>query len=261
MIEVSVVMPCLDEAETVARCVSVARRTMSRLGVRGEVIVADNGSVDGSREIARAAGAEVVLAPVRGYGAAYRAGLARARGGLIVIGDSDGTYDFAELERFVRPLREGWDMVMGDRLGGEIEEGAMPWLNRRFGNPFLSGVLNLLFKTGVADAHCGMRSFTRSAWRRMRLRTRGMEFASEMLIEAVRLGLKIKEVPIKLHRAPAGRVPHLRPWQDGFRHLGLMLRRFWDKNRAGRPGGRESASPGPCRPRELRPGDEDRGGD
>ena len=137
----------------------------------------------------------------------YWAGLAVARGRFIVIGDADGTYDFTGLDRFIQPLWEVWDMVMGNRLGGEIEKGAMPWLNRRLGNSFLSRVLNLLLKTGVTDTHCGMRSFSHAAYQWMRLRARGMEFASEMLIEAVRLKLKIKEMPIKLYRAPAGQNP------------------------------------------------------
>lgn len=248
MFEVSIVMPCLNEEGTVGDCVIAARNALAHLGLPGEVIVADNDSADASRSRAKAAGAKIVVEKVRGYGACYLAGLDTAVGRFIVIGDADGTYDFSDLERFVRPLQNGWDMVIGDRLGGEIARGAMPWLNRRIGNPALSRLLNLLFKTGVADAHCGMRSFRRSAYRQMRLRSRGMEFASEMLIEAARLNLKIKEIPIRLRRAPVERVPHLRPFRDGTRHLWLMARRFFEakeisRERQGPPPNRNAEKP------------------
>ena len=186
-------------------------------------MVADNGSTDGSQTIAREAGARVVTIPRKGYGAAYLGGIPAAQGKFIVIGDSDDTYDFTDLERFITPLRQGYDFVIGNRLKGKIEKGAMPWLNRYIGNPFLSGFLNLLFKTGVGDAHCGMRSFTRQAFFRMQLRTMGMEFASEMVVKASQAGLKIKEIPSTLHRSKFSRTPHLRPIPDGWRHLRFML--------------------------------------
>ncbi len=221
--EVSVVMPCLNEAATVGSCVRKALSTLEELGIAGEVIVADNGSTDGSKEIARSAGARVVPVGRKGYGAAYLGGIPEANGRYIIIGDSDDTYDFTDLERFITPLREGYDMVIGNRLKGEIEPGAMPWANRHIGNPFLSTFLNLIYKTQIGDAHCGMRSFTREAFERMKLKTPGMEFASEMVIKASLLGLKIREVPITLHHSPGERKPHLRPLPDGFRHLRFML--------------------------------------
>lgn len=221
--EVSVVMPCLNEAATVGICVAKALSTLKKLGVEGEVVVADNGSTDGSQEIARAAGARVVEVQEKGYGAAYLGGIPRAAGRYIVIGDSDDTYDFTDLERFITPLREGDDMVIGNRLKGKIEPGAMPWANRHIGNPFLSAFLNFIYKTQIGDAHCGMRSFTREAFDRMKLKTPGMEFASEMVIKASLLKLKIREIPITLCRSPGKRKPHLRPLPDGFRHLRFML--------------------------------------
>jgi glycosyltransferase involved in cell wall biosynthesis len=220
---VSVVMPCLNEEETIGPCIQKAWEGIHLLGLAGEVVVADNGSTDRSVEIAHSLGARVVKQPVKGYGSAYQKGIDEARGDFIVIGDSDLSYDFLDIPRFVRPLLEGFDLVMGTRLKGEISPGAMPWLHRYIGNPLLSGFLNLLFRTGVSDAHCGMRAFTRKSWERMGLRSRGMEFASEMAIQAGKKKLRITEIPIVLY--PDGRTgrPHLKSFRDGWRHLRLML--------------------------------------
>lgn len=220
---VSVVMPCLNEEETIGPCIQKAWEGISRLGLSGEVVVADNGSSDRSVEIAQSLGARVVIQPIKGYGSAYQKGIDESRGDVIVIGDSDLSYDFLDIPRFVKPLLEGFDLVMGSRLKGEIRPGAMPWLHRYIGNPLLSGFLNLLFRTGVSDAHCGMRAFTRKAWERMGLRARGMEFASEMVIQAGKKKLRITEIPITLY--PDGRTgrPHLKSFRDGWRHLRLML--------------------------------------
>lgn len=220
---VSVVMPCLNEEETVGPCVQRAWEGIKRLGLPGEVVVADNGSTDRSVEIAQSLGARVVHQPIKGYGSAYQKGIEEAKGDFIVIGDSDLSYDFLDIPRFVSPLMEGFDLVMGTRLKGKISPGAMPWLHRWIGNPVLSGILNLLFRTGISDAHCGMRAFTKKAWERLSLRSRGMEFASEMVIQAGKKKLKITEIPITLY--PDGRTgrPHLKSFQDGWRHLRLML--------------------------------------
>jgi|AntAceMinimDraft_17_1070374.scaffolds.fasta_scaffold02074_2 glycosyltransferase involved in cell wall biosynthesis len=222
-VELSVVMPCLNESRTIAVCIEKALKTMNTLGIRGEVVVADNGSTDGSQGLAEQAGARVVDVKEKGYGAAYLGGIPQSHGKYIVVGDSDDTYDFTDLECFIQPLREGYDFVIGNRLGGTIEKGAMPWANRYIGNPFLSAFLNLLFKTGISDAHCGMRAFTRESFDKMRLNTTGMEFASEMVIKASMAGLKIKQFPITLHRSKYERTPHLRPLPDGWRHLRFML--------------------------------------
>ncbi len=220
-IEVSVVMPCLNEEATIAFCIEKAQRALKGLGIRGEVIVADNGSTDNSVPIAQALGARVVHQPIRGYGAAYLAGIAAAQGKLIVIGDSDDTYDFSEMERFLQPLREGYELVMGSRFKGEIKPGAMPKLHRYIGNPILTGILNLLFRAGVSDAHCGMRAFTRDAYEKLNLQTTGMEFASEMVIKAAKAKLKMTEVPITY--SPRQGESKLSSFRDGWRHLRFML--------------------------------------
>lgn len=220
-VELSVVMPCLNEQATIGSCIEKAQRTMKALGIRGEIIVADNGSTDNSVSIAQSLGARVVHQPIRGYGAAYLAGIAAARGQYIVIGDSDDTYDFSEIARFLQPLREGTDLVMGSRFKGEIRPGAMPKLHQYLGNPVLTGILNLLFKAGVSDAHCGMRAFTRLAYEKMGLQTTGMEFASEMVIKAAKAGLKITEVPITYY--PRKGESKLNSFRDGWRHLRFML--------------------------------------
>ncbi|MBA4394677.1 MAG: hypothetical protein C0407_14090, partial [Desulfobacca sp.] len=220
---VSVVMPCLNEEETIGPCIQKAWEGIKCLNLPGEVVVADNGSTDRSVEIAESFGARVVHQPIKGYGSAYQKGIDEAKGEYIVMGDSDLSYDFLEIPRFVTPLLDGFDLVMGTRLKGQISPGAMPWLHRWIGNPILSGFLNLLFRTGISDAHCGMRAFTKKAWERMGLRSRGMEFASEMVIQAGKKKLKITEIPITLY--PDGRTgrPHLKSFQDGWRHLRLML--------------------------------------
>ncbi|MEI6632735.1 MAG: glycosyltransferase family 2 protein [Chlamydiota bacterium] len=222
-IELSCVMPCLNEEETVGVCVKKALETIRRLGIAGEVVVSDNGSTDRSVEIARSLGARVVVQPKKGYGSAYMKGIFEARGNYIVMADSDDSYDWTDLERFITPLRKGCDMVMGTRLRGEIKPGAMPWLHRYLGNPLLSGMLRIFFRTRISDSHCGMRSFTKAAYEKMGLQTQGMEFASEMVIKACMLGLKIAEIPVTLY--PDGRTgrPHLRSFRDGWRHLRFML--------------------------------------
>jgi glycosyltransferase involved in cell wall biosynthesis len=223
LLELSVVMPCLNEEATVGVCVEKALKTMLELEIEGEVVVVDNGSTDRTVEIAREAGARVVHQPLRGYGNALRKGFEEARGKYIVMGDADDSYDFTDLERFVERLRAGSDLVMGNRLAGEIKPGAMPWLHRRVGNPGLSWFLNLLFQTGVGDSHCGMRGFSKDAFRRMNLKMPGMELASEMVIKSSLAGLRIEEIPITLWRDGRSRRPHLRSFRDGWRHLRFML--------------------------------------
>lgn len=220
-IDVSIVMPCLNEAETVGVCVKKAVATLKAHNIRGEVVVADNGSTDDSPAIAAAAGARVIYQPLAGYGNAYMKGFEEARGRYILMADSDDTYDLTDLPRFIEPLRDGYDAVIGNRFSGEILPAAMPWLHRYVGNPILSGLLNLFFKTGIGDAHCGMRAFTRNAYHRMNLQTGGMEFASEMVINAAKAGLKMTEVPITYY--PRGGESKLHSFRDGWRHLRFML--------------------------------------
>jgi glycosyltransferase involved in cell wall biosynthesis len=222
-IEVSVVMPCLNEEQTIGACVEKAMQALERMEVLGEVVVADNGSTDHSVPIAEALGARVVHQLEKGYGNAYMKGIAEARGRYIVIGDSDNTYDFSEIERFVGPLRDGYDVVMGNRFKGRILPGAMPWHHQYIGNPILSGILNLFFRTSIGDAHCGMRSFQKEAWAKMRLQTSGMEFASEMVINASMAGLRITEVPITYYSRAEGAESKLNSFRDGWRHLRFML--------------------------------------
>jgi len=222
-VEVSVILPCLNEAETVGTCVTKATETLRRLGVRGEVVVVDNGSTDGSPEIAARCGARVVREVRRGYGSALMRGAEEARAPFIIMADADDSYDLTDLSRFIDGLRAGHDLVMGSRMRGTIEPGAMPWLHRWIGNPVLSGFLNLLFRAGISDAHCGMRAFTKDAYRRMHLQTTGMEFASEMVIKAVLGKLRVTEIPITLHPDGRSRPPHLRSFRDGWRHLRFML--------------------------------------
>ncbi len=216
----SVVIPCLNEAENIELCVGLALDAMARAGIPGEVIVADNDSEDGSAELAASAGAHVVNQPVRGYGSAYRAGFAAARGEYIVMADADLTYDFAEIPRFLDELRDGADMVVGDRMRN-IQPGAMPWHHRYIGNPLLSRFLNLLFHTGVNDAHCGMRGFRRDRLEVLELRTTGMEFASEMIVRAAKEELDIRELPIDYR--PRGGESKLSSFRDGWRHLRFLL--------------------------------------
>jgi len=222
-VDVSVVIPCLDEANSVGICVLKAMEAFGAAGLRGEVVVADNGSTDGSIEIAEKLGARVVRVEQRGYGSALRAGIAAARGAFIVMGDADDSYDFSEVPRFVEKWRQGNDVVMGNRFRGEIKPGAMPWHHKYVGNPALSSLLNLFFRTGIGDSHCGMRGFTRAVYERMDLRSTGMEFASEFVIKATQLGAKMAEIPVTLWPDKRGRPPHLRSFRDGWRHLRFML--------------------------------------
>jgi glycosyltransferase involved in cell wall biosynthesis len=217
---VSVVIPCLNEAGNIEQCVTTARAVLERHGILGEIVVADNDSDDGSRELAAKAGARVVHEPRRGYGSAYLAGFAAARGDYIVMGDADLTYDFEEIPRFLAELEDGADMVIGDRMKN-IHPGAMPWLHRYVGNPMLSGVLNVLFRTGVSDAHCGMRALRRDRLEQLALRTTGMEFASEMVIRAAKERLDIRQFPIEYH--PRGGESKLSSFRDGWRHLRFLL--------------------------------------
>ena len=219
--DISVVMPCLDEAGSVGTCVEKALEGIRRTGLSGEVVVSDNGSTDDSVAVASKAGARVVRQPERGYGNAYLKGFAEARGRYIIMGDSDGSYDFTQIDRLIEPLRHGYDYVLGSRFAGRILPGAMPWSHRYIGNPVLTGVLNTLFKVDSSDAHSGMRSFTRDAYRRMDLQSAGMELASEIVIKAAQVGLRGTEVPITYH--PREGESKLHSVRDGWRHLRFML--------------------------------------
>jgi hypothetical protein len=223
VIELSILMPCLNEAETLAICIRKAQSAINRHGIRGEVVIADNGSTDGSQEIARSLGARVVDVVEKGYGNALRGGIEASRGRFIIMGDADDSYDFSAIQPFVGKLREGFDLVMGNRLAGGIEPGAMPWKHRWIGNPVLTAVGRLFFHAAAGDFHCGLRGFTAEAYKRMDLRTTGMEFASEMVIKSSLKSMRIAEVPIVLHKDGRSRPPHLRSWRDGWRHLRFML--------------------------------------
>ncbi len=221
--ELTILMPCLNEAETVGTCVTTARTYLDRSGIAGEVVVADNGSTDGSQQLAEAAGARVVSVPERGYGAAVRAGIDAARGRLVVMGDADGSYDFSALDPFVERLGAGTDLVMGNRFAGGIAPGAMPPLHRYVGNPLLSGIGRLLFGVPVGDFHCGLRGFARQRMIDLHLRSTGMELASEMVVRASLAGFAVAEVPTTLAPDGRSRPPHLRSWRDGWRHLRFLL--------------------------------------
>ena len=221
--ELTILMPCLNEAATVAGCVGKGRDFLRRAGIEGEVLVADNGSSDGSAERAAAAGARVINVADRGYGAALRAGVAAARGRYVIMGDADDSYDFSRLERFIEKLRAGHPLVMGNRFKGAILPGAMPAMHRYLGNPILSFLGGLFFRTRIGDFHCGLRGFDRQAMLGLGLRTPGMEFASEMVVKAVLAGWRIAEVPTTLSPDGRGRPPHLRSWRDGWRHLRFLL--------------------------------------
>lgn len=221
--ELTILMPCLNEAATVGKCVEKARAFLERSGVAGEVLVADNGSQDDSRRLAEQAGARVIEVPQRGYGAALSAGVSAARGRFVIMGDADDSYDFSRLERFVEKLREGYPLVMGNRFRGAILAGAMPALHRYLGNPVLSFIGRVFFRTRVGDFHCGLRGFDRAALLGLRPRTPGMEFASEVIVRAALAGWRIAEVPIVLHPDGRGRPSHLRSWRDGWRHLRFLL--------------------------------------
>jgi glycosyltransferase involved in cell wall biosynthesis len=220
-IEVSVVIPCLNEEETIGTCVEKAQRVFKEKGIPGEVLVVDNGSTDRSADIVRSLGARVILQKERGYGAAYLKGFEEAAGKYIVMGDADDTYDFLETPKFIDKLKSGFDFVMGSRFKGKILPGAMPWLHRYIGNPVLSFILNKFFGLNISDTHCGMRAFTKDAYKKMLLRTTGMELASEMVINASKAKLKIAEIPIIYH--PRKGESKLRSFYDGWRHLRFML--------------------------------------
>ena len=222
-IELTILMPCLNEAETIGTCIRKAKSFLDRSGIRGEVIVADNGSSDGSEHIARSEGALVVPVSERGYGAALLGGLAAARGKITIMGDADDSYDFANLDSFVEMLRKGYDLVLGNRFLGRIDPGAMPFLNRYFGNPLLSFIGRCFFGTKCRDFHCGIRGFNTERIRHIGLQTQGMEFASEMIVRAALARYRIEEVPTRLKKDGRSRPPHLRPWRDGWRHLRFLL--------------------------------------
>jgi len=221
--ELTILMPCLNEARTLGNCIDRALTYLSGAQVAGEVLVADNGSTDGSQAIALARGARVITASARGYGAALIAGISAAHGRFVVMGDSDESYDFSDLDAFVYQLRAGYQLVMGNRFKGGIAEGAMPFLHRYLGNPVLSFIGRLFFKSPVGDFHCGLRGFDRQAITQLGLRCEGMEFASEMIVKASLSNLKIAEVPTTLTKDGRGRAPHLRTWRDGWRHLRFLL--------------------------------------
>jgi len=221
--ELTVVLPCLNEAETLAVCIRKAKASIEGLGIDGEVVIADNGSTDGSQDIARAEGARVVDVPIRGYGAALTAGIADAKGEFVIMGDADDSYDLSNLGPFVEALRGGADLVMGNRFAGGIEPGAMPALHRYLGNPVLTAIGRILFRSPVKDFHCGLRGFRREAILELDLRTTGMEFASEMVVKATLNKLDIVEVPTTLSPDGRSRAPHLRTWRDGWRHLRFLL--------------------------------------
>jgi len=232
-VDVSIVMPCLNEVQSLAVCVEAAQEALDELRRRhrleGEILLADNGSTDGSQALAMKLGARVVNVTERGYGAALRGGFEAARGRYLVMGDADGSYDFREAAPMVEALMDGADLCMGSRFKGGIKPGAMPWKNRYIGNPVLTGILNLIFRTGISDAHCGLRALTKDCFQRLRLSGAGMEFASEMVIKAALRDERITEVPATLSPDLRNRPPHLRPWRDGWRHLRylFMLSPFW----------------------------------
>ena len=221
--QLTILMPCLNESETLALCINKANAWIAHSGITAEVVIADNGSSDGSQAIAESLGARVVPVEQRGYGSALFHGSMAAKGEWIIMGDSDDSYDFSKLDVFVQKLKEGFDLVMGNRFLGGIAPGAMPWKNRYIGNPVLTWVGRLLFRCPAKDFHCGLRGFTKEAFLRMDLRTTGMEFASEMVIKANLFGMKIAEVPTTLSKDGRSRPPHLLPWRDGWRHLRFML--------------------------------------
>lgn len=231
-VDVSIVMPCLNEERSLSHCLERAQQALQELsykGLTGEIVVADNGSTDSSREIAERNGARVVDCPLQGYGNALRWGIVGSRGRFVVMGDADGSYDFAESVPMVEQLAAGHDLCMGSRFRGHILPRAMPWKNRYIGNPILTGLLNVFFRSGLSDAHCGLRAFSREAFERINPTSSGMEFASEMVVKAALLDLRRTEVPVTLHPDLRDRAPHLRPWQDGWRHLRflMMLSPLW----------------------------------
>jgi glycosyltransferase involved in cell wall biosynthesis len=222
-VEISIVMPCLNEAETLAVCIEKAQQSLRELNCAGEIIVADNGSADGSQQIAARCGARVVHVAAKGYGSALMGGIAAARGRYVIMGDADDSYDFANLGPFIEKLREGYELVMGNRFKGGIKPGAMPPLHHYFGNPLLSGIGRMFFHSPCGDFQCGLRAFSKKAIERLDLRTTGMEFASEMVVKATLRRLRIAEVPTTLSPDGRNRPPHLRTWRDGWRYLRFLL--------------------------------------
>lgn len=227
VLDVSIVMPCLNEAASLAHCIANARAALDKIhdlyGLTGEIIVADNGSTDGSQALATTLGARVVAVEERGYGAALIGGFEAAAGRYLLMADADGSYNFLDGVEMIQRLHEGGDLCMGSRFKGRIEADAMPWKNRYIGNPILTGILNLFFNSGISDAHCGLRAITRDAFFALRLTGTGMEFASEMVIKASLKKMRIDEVPATLSKDLRDRPPHLRPWRDGWRHLRYLL--------------------------------------
>ncbi len=221
--ELSVVMPCLNEAQTIGTCIRKAQASFERLGIAGEVVVADNGSTDGSPRIAKDLGARVVPVAKKGYGSALTGGIAAARGRWVIMGDADDSYDFSDLEPFVQRLKEGYDLVAGNRFKGGIHPGAMPWLHRMFGNPVLSFVGRKLYGTLCGDIYCGLRGFDREKVAALDVQSTGMEFAIEMIVKATMAGLRVTEVPTTLSPDAEGREPHLNTWRDGWRSIRLLL--------------------------------------
>ena len=222
-IELTILMPCLNEAETLAACIRKAKGFLERSGVLGEVLVADNGSTDGSQNIAASEGARVVPIPQRGYGAALIGGIAAAEGRYVIMGDADDSYDFSALDGIMAKLRDGNDLVMGNRFRGGIAKGAMPFLHKYLGNPVLSFLGRLFYRVPIGDFHCGLRGFSRDAMRLLNLSSPGMEFASEMVVKSSLRGLRISEIPVTLSPDDRSRPPHLRTWRDGWRHLKFLL--------------------------------------
>lgn len=220
---VSAVIPCLNEEQTLAICINKALEAFKQMNIEGEVVVADNGSTDASRDIAQQCGARVIEVPERGYGAALIAGIEGAKGDIVIMADADDSYDWANIEPFITKIDEGYDLVMGNRFAGGIEPGAMPALHKYIGNPILSAIARMTFKTDIRDFHCGMRAFRRAAISTLNLKSPGMEFATEMVANAVRNELKIAEIPIKLHVDKRDRPPHLRSFRDGWRHLRFIM--------------------------------------
>jgi len=221
--DLTILMPCLNEAETLAACITKAKASLQKNGWHGEVLIADNGSIDGSIAIAEALGARVVHVPAKGYGSALAHGIASAQGRWVIMGDSDDSYDFATLEPFVAKLRDGYELVMGNRFRGGIAPSAMPWLHRYFGNPVLSFIGRLVFRTHIGDFLCGLRGLNRDSIMALNLRAHGMDYAAEMVARAALAKLKITEVPTTLSPDGRSRPPHLQTWSDGWRVLKFML--------------------------------------
>jgi glycosyltransferase involved in cell wall biosynthesis len=221
--ELSIVIPCLNEEKTLPIVIRKAQRSLERLNINGEVVVADNGSTDSSVSVAKSFGARIVHCPQKGYGNALRCGFENAEGKFLIMGDADDSYNFEEIDDFIKYLRDGYDIVMGTRLKGKIEKGAMPFLHRYLGTPALTFILNLFFGTKITDCNCGMRGLTKKSFEKLNLSSAGMEFASEMIIKSGIFNLKMKEVSITLYRDKRDKPPHLHTWRDGWRHLKFML--------------------------------------